>query len=547
VQADSSSPLYPRTHALRHTLLAACVALPWLQPFAPGPSSNVVPLLVAWGASLLAVLCAGAALPPAAWGVVSLAALLAWGSGAHATALAAAAAVASVAACAAAAAAAAPADRAGIARGIAAGWLVAAAASSAMALLQYFGAAGALAPWVNVADAGEAFANLRQRNQLATLTGIGLAALLGLAAGMPRRVAFVLVVVMALANAASASRTGLLQWLSIAGAVALWPGPHRVRWATLALAGLAAYAAGALALPLLLEAATGQSALNVVGRIAAPSACSTRSLLWPNVLELSVQFPWTGWGWGELDYAHYIHPYPGARFCDILDNAHNLPLHLAVELGWPVALGACVLAAGLLARARPWREEDPMRRIAWLALGALAVHSMVEYPLWYGPFQMALGLGLGLLWRPRSAPGQVRGVAVAAHGLRAGAAAAALAYAGWDYHRISQLYLAPEERAAAYRDDAMAEARKSWLFREQVRFAELSITPLTRANAHDQLALALDMLHFSPEPKVAERVIDAALLVGRDDLVAVHLARFRAAFPQEHEAWARERGVPARP
>ena len=28
-----------------------------------------------------------------------------------------------------------------------------------------------------------------------------------------------------------------------------------------------------------------------------------------------------------MDYAHFVTLYPGERFCDILDNAHNLPLH----------------------------------------------------------------------------------------------------------------------------------------------------------------------------------------------------------------------------
>jgi hypothetical protein len=50
---------------------------------------------------------------------------------------------------------------------LAATWLAAALISSLMALLQYFGAA-ALGPWLSPTSAGEAFANLRQRNQFAT-------------------------------------------------------------------------------------------------------------------------------------------------------------------------------------------------------------------------------------------------------------------------------------------------------------------------------------------------------------------------------------------
>ena len=77
------------------------------------------------------------------------------------------------------------------------------------------------------------------------------------------------------------------------------------------------------------------------------------------VLHLIAQKPWTGWGWGELKYAHYMASYPGERFCDILGNAHNLPLHLAVTLGLPLALAACAGLLTLLWRAHPWRLQGP--------------------------------------------------------------------------------------------------------------------------------------------------------------------------------------------
>ena len=33
----------------------------------------------------------------------------------------------------------------------------------------------------------------------------------------------------------------------------------------------------------------------------------------------------------------------------------------------------------------------------------ILLHSLLEYPLWYGPFQMAFGLGIGLLlWQPKA-------------------------------------------------------------------------------------------------------------------------------------------------
>jgi len=104
-----------------------------------------------------------------------------------------------------------------------------------------------------------------------------------------------------------------------------------------------------------------------------------------------------GWGWGELDYAHFITLYPGARFCEILDNAHNLPLHLAVELGMPLTLAFFGAVVWWVMRARPWAETDASRQLAWVVLLLIGVHSLLEYPLWYGPFQLAVVLCLLML------------------------------------------------------------------------------------------------------------------------------------------------------
>jgi hypothetical protein len=272
-------------------------------------------------------------------------------------------------------------------------------------------------------------------------------------------------------------------------------------------------------------------------------ACSSRLVLWSNVLRLIAARPILGWGWGELDYAHFMTLYPGARFCDILDNAHNLPLHLAVELGLPAALLVCGGAVLWILRERPWREGAPRRRLAWALVALILLHSLLEYPLWYGPFQLAFGAALGWLLAGRAAspaPASRRPALAAALVLMAVAG-----YAAWDYVRVSQIYVMPEDRLAAWRDDTLQHARRSWLFQGQAEFADLTLTHVTAANAPRVHALALETLHYSPEPRVIERAIESATLLGRGDEAVQLLARFRAAFPAEYEAW-RERGRLAR-
>lgn len=434
-------------------------------------------------------------------------------------------------------------------------WLGAGLLSSAMGLVQYFGVGDSFVPWMNQAKPGEAFANLRQRNQFASLTSIALAALLrvpahfhvAMEAGAPRRfdvkhpwLVQLAAGLLAAGNAASSSRTGLLQLVVLCALCWVWGGWRRPFVRRLLLTAVLTYVLATLVLPWL-------GGLDLVGHgmvarlRAGDMVCASRLTLWSNVLTLIAQKPWLGWGWSELDYAHYMVLYPGERFCDILDNAHNLPLHLAVELGIPLALVVCGGAGWVVWRARPWRETDPTRQMAWGVLVVIMLHSMLEYPLWYGPFQMAFGLCVWMLWpgpkEPAAGSRRYARVAPTTRLVVATALLAGVAYAAWDYHRVSQLYLAPQARDAAYRDDTLDKVRGSWLFRNQVQFAELTTTTLRRDNAQWTFDTATALLHYSPEPRVIEKVIESAVMLGRDDEALLHLVRYRAAFPDDHAKW----------
>ena len=343
------------------------------------------------------------------------------------------------------------------------------------------------------------------------------------------------IVLLAVAMAASGSRTGMLQLLLLLALGLVWK-----RGQGYLLLLLFSYLLAAWLLPLSLGQDPFQSAiLGRLGEDAAP--CSSRLTLWSNVLHLIAQKPWLGWGWGELKYAHFITLYPGARFCEILGNAHNLPLHLAVELGVPVAVLVCGSVLGWLLRQKPWREPHATRQLAWMVLAVIGLHSLLEYPLWYGPFQLATALALWLLW---STP-PVSGSAASSEAFvpkpkqkrrrrLAQALATALllvcSYIAWDYWRITQIYLPSYERSAAYKVDTLVKLQSSWLFRDSVDFAELGITPLTPANARHIHALALNMLHFSPESLVVQKLIESARLLGYATEADFYALRYQRAY-----------------
>lgn len=521
--------------AWRRTLACLLAALPWLNPFAGGPSPSVQPWLASMACTLALWLLAGAG--PRRHGVgfaIAAAALVLWAALAHlplrpevvflAGGLALIAVGMQLAAD----------DE--VTQGLQAGLLVAAVTSAVLGLLQYFGWSDALAPWVSRTGPGEAYANLRQPNQYATLAWLGAAVLLWGTLRLRTWVATLVVVLLAVGSAASMSRTGVLQGFVLTVLAAWWNGPRRRERLLLCAAAALAYFAAASLLPALLEALTGAlPARTLWGRIGGPEGCAGRRVLWSNVLHLIAQKPLAGWGWGELDYAHFTTLYDGPRFCDILDNAHDLPLHLAVELGVPAAVLVCAGGIAWMLRQRPWREAAPQRQLAWAIVALILLHSLLEYPLWYGPFQLAFGAALGWLTLShaqapvarRSAPAVACAVALLL----------ATGYAAWDYARVSQIYLAPEDRRAAWRHDTLAHVRRSWLFAGQARFADLTLASVTRGNAARLHPLALEMLHYSPEPRVIERAIESATLLGRPDEAVQLLARYRAAFPAEYQAW----------
>jgi len=435
-------------------------------------------------------------------------------------------------------------------------WLAAALVSCAIAVVQYLGWAAHFAPWIAPIGPGEGSANLRQRNQFATFTAMGLIALSYLASAAHKRrpvagwailAAALAAALLAVGNAVTSSRTGALAWTAVLAA-GLWIASRGGPRAMLLLPGLgmALYLCASALMPVALQWAQGAATspcasgpCNAIERLA-DTGSDSRIALWSNVLELIALRPWSGWGWAELGYAHYITLFEGPRFSDKLSNAHNLPLHLAVELGLPLTLlmGAALLT--LLWRARPWAEIRPWRQAAWGVLAVIGLHSLLEYPLWYGPFQSAvLVCVMGLAWHPRPVvarpmglPRSGRWIDALALGLLLGVAVIA-----FDYHRTSQIYLPAHQRHSAYGHEPLKAAQASWFFQNHARFATLTLTPLRSDNAAEQLALAQELLHHSAEPVVIERLLDSAALLGRGELLAFHSRRYEAAYPQAYANW----------
>jgi len=225
------------------------------------------------------------------------------------------------------------------------------------------------------------------------------------------------------------------------------------------------------------------------------------------------------------------------RFCDYPDNAHSLPLHLALEMGIPLSLLILVLGSLWVWRRQPWAEKDTGRCMAWGVLWVVGLHSMVEYPLWNGPFQMAVGLALGLVWSRMPAPAEALPLPVpktSPQGVQVGLMCMAMAmflgccYTLWDFNRIAQPFFAPPLRDAAFRDDPLKHAMASWVFKHHAEFAKLVTLKVTPENAKESLVLAERVAHYSPELRVINKWIEIATLAGEDKLAETLSERLKS-------------------
>jgi O-antigen ligase len=135
---------------------------------------------------------------------------------------------------------------------------------------------------------------------------------------------------------------------------------------------------------------------------------SSRFGIWSNTLALIASHPWFGVGFGDFNFAWSLTPFPG-RPVAFFDHTHNIVLNFAVELGVPLALVVLALMlyalwralANAVADGRKANAAFSVQRAAFVIVILVAVHSMLEYPLWYAYFLLPTAFAFGLCWSDR--------------------------------------------------------------------------------------------------------------------------------------------------
>jgi hypothetical protein len=333
------------------------------------------------------------------------------------------------------------------------GWLLAGVCNVGIALIQVFAPGWADGQWVATSGlVGRAVGNLRQPNHLSSVLMWGCIATVVLMElrRLPWRAGAVLLAAMVFAVVLTASRTGLVSvWLLALWGLADVRASRATRW--LRMTAPLVYALGWWLMTL--WAAGTQQAFGGAARLAASDVSSSRFAIWADTLALIGAQPWLGVGWGKFNLAWTLTPSP-SRPTAFFDHAHNLPLHLAAEIGLPLAIGvvALLLAAFGHAVRRAWfhaGDDAVVRRGAVMVVLMIGLHSLLEYPLWYSYFLLPAAWALGVALR-RSDDGAAEPSLTltqrrpAAWLLAAGAAlmmgAAVLAI--WDYRLVADVFRA---------------------------------------------------------------------------------------------------------
>lgn len=320
---------------------------------------------------------------------------------------------------------------------------------------------------------GRAVSNLRQPNHLASLMMWAAVAAVFITEKRRWRLALPpLLFACVFAVVLSASRTG---FIGIA-MLALWGVADRklsrsARFSLLATPLML----GVSWLLISLWSAESGHAFGAASRLSEGAGSPSRLAILRDAWALTLANPVSGVGWGEFNFAWSLSPFP-SRPIAFFDHTHNLPAQLAVELGLPWAGAVLALLGWALWKA--WcgalREDDdaPLRRAALMIVLTIALHSLLEYPLWYAYFLLPACFAFGLTL-PADAP--ARPAAAAPWQVVGGLLIAGSLFALWDYHRIVAIYMPSED--AVPLGERIATGQRSLFFSHQADYAAATSQP----------------------------------------------------------------------
>ncbi|MDD5301248.1 MAG: Wzy polymerase domain-containing protein [Gallionella sp.] len=280
--------------------------------------------------------------------------------------------------------------------------LIGAELSALIGILQHFRWNTPLNSVIVMKTSGSVFGNLSQPNHFANYITLGLISLGLLYRQQWLKVGYVvgLVAPLLFVMTLSGSRSTWLYLLLMIGLA--WQGYRHdarlrplLRYSLLLMAGFGLMH-WIVKLPFLAGAVGSEDTLQRLFGTA--DSGGIRLYLWHESWLMLTQSPWLGVGFGQFAWHHFqllpvLHP---SYISGLYNNAHNLIFQIAAEAG---LAGLLVLFASLGVWLYGMRRAtmDAAHWWGYAALGVLAIHSLLEYPLWYTYFVAVAAILLGVL------------------------------------------------------------------------------------------------------------------------------------------------------
>jgi O-antigen ligase len=255
---------------------------------------------------------------------------------------------------------------------------------------------------VTVKTATAVYGNVAQQNHYANYIALGLASigLLHIRYSLRNWQTILLVTPMLFVMVLSGSRSAWLYLIFMAGMSYLWQRRDKsyvplLKYALLLLLGFILMIF-VVQIPWL-AAPSGTSA-TVQRMFADGTSGSIRLYLWHESLLIFTHFPLLGSGFGQFAWQHFqlCSELRDVSIVGLYNNAHNLVMQLAAETG---LAGLSILFATLGLWSMQANRE-PRTIYQWWGFAVLAVlgiHSLLEYPLWYGYFIGIAAVALGMM------------------------------------------------------------------------------------------------------------------------------------------------------
>jgi len=275
------------------------------------------------------------------------------------------------------------------------------------------------------------------------------------------------------------------------------------------------------------------------------SGIEPRLELWGEAWRMFLGAPLLGAGFGQFAWHHFLQQGASGPTTapGVFNHAHNIVLHLMAETG--LAGAVFIVGAALLWLIDSRRTVlDPERWWLLALAGIIAIHSLLEYPLWYAYFlgvaALLLGIGAERLLAVRFA-----GLARAVVGVAALVGSVNLAAVIPPYRDFERLLFAAGPAASRAADEAafaqaMMQAHREPLLTPYVELAFAFGATVDETRLQDKLALVTRAMHFAPVDVVVYRHALLLALAGEREAALAQLDRSLAAYPGEAEAVAAE-------